>query len=120
MCKRGDIYFVDFGDNIGRSSKQSGIRPAIIISNNLANAHSPVITVVPLTSRIKKKRSLPTHVFLPRQCGTGLYLHSLALCEQVDAIDKIKLLDYKGSVNDPGIMKAITHAVQIQIGAVDS
>ena len=72
-----------------------------------------------LTFRIQKKWLLPPLVFIPRQCGTGLYL-CLALREQVDAIDKSKLLDYKDSLNDPGIMKAITHAVQIQIGAVDS
>lgn len=63
MCKRGDIYYVDFGQNID-SNKQCGIRPAVIVSNNRANEHSPVITVVPLTSRTYKKRSLPTHVFI--------------------------------------------------------
>ena len=51
MCKRGDIYFVDFGQNID-TCKQSGIRPAVIVSNNRANKHYPVITVVPLTSKI--------------------------------------------------------------------
>ena len=44
MCKRGDVYYVDFGMNID-TRKQSGIRPAVIVSNNKANAHSPVITV---------------------------------------------------------------------------
>lgn len=63
MCKRGDIYFVDFGQNID-TCKQSGIRPAVIVSNNRANEHSPVITVVPLTSKIYKKRMLPTHVYI--------------------------------------------------------
>lgn len=85
MCKRGDIYYVDFGQNID-SNKQCGIRPAVIVSNNRANEHSPVITVVPLTSRTYKKRSLPTHVFIPKGCG--LERNSLALAEQVEAIDK--------------------------------
>ena len=58
MCKRGDVYYVDFGHNI-ESCKQSGIRPAVIVSNNRANVYSPVITVVPLTSRIHKKGSTP-------------------------------------------------------------
>ena len=57
MCKRGDIYSVDFGNNHD-SHKQSGIRPAIIVSNNKANANSPVITVVPLSSRVWKRRYL--------------------------------------------------------------
>ena len=90
MCKRGDIYFVDFGQNI-ESNKQCGIRPAVIVSNNRANEHSPVITVVPLTGRTYKKRFLPTHVFIPRSCG--LDRNSLALAEQVEAIDKKNLLE---------------------------
>lgn len=87
MCRRGDVYYVDFGHNI-ESCKQSGIRPAVIVSNNRANFYSPVITVVPLTSRIHKKRSLPTHVYIPRGCGTGLPKSSMALAEQVETIDK--------------------------------
>jgi mRNA-degrading endonuclease toxin of MazEF toxin-antitoxin module len=55
MCKRGDIYFVDFGKSID-TRKQSGIRPVVVVSNNKANQHSPIITVVPLTSKIQKKR----------------------------------------------------------------
>ena len=63
MCKRGDVYYVDFGHNI-ESCKQSGIRTAVIVSNNRANVYSPVITVVPLTSRIHKKgRSPPMYIF---------------------------------------------------------
>ena len=58
MCRRGDVYYVDFGHNI-ESCKQSGIRPAVIVSNNRANFYSPVITVVPLTSRIHKKKIAP-------------------------------------------------------------
>ena len=85
MCKRGDVYYVDFGHNI-ESCKQSGIRPAVIVSNNRANLYSPVITVVPLTSRIHKKRSLPTHVYIPRGCGTGLPKSSMALADQVETI----------------------------------
>ena len=54
MCKRGDIYYVDFGDDY-RCSKQCGVRPAVVVSNNKANTFSPIITVVPLTSKIHKK-----------------------------------------------------------------
>lgn len=116
MYKRGDIYFVDFGDNTD-SCKQSGIRPAVIVSNNRANVHSPIITVVPLTSKTNKKRLLPTHVFIPRYCGTGLYKNSLALAEQVATVDKKSLLDYRGRVRNRDIMDQITRALQIQIGA---
>lgn len=64
MCKRGDIYFVNFGNNV-KSFKQSGIRPALVVSNNKANYNSPVVTVVPLTKQVWKKPNLPTHVIPP-------------------------------------------------------
>lgn len=118
MCKRGDIYFVDFGQNID-TCKQSGIRPAVIVSNNRANEHSPVITVVPLTSKIYKKRMLPTHVYIPQGCGTGLPQNSLALAEQVETIDKKYLLERRGAVRDDVVMTKLTKALQIQIGAVE-
>ena len=116
MCKRGDIYYVDFGQNID-SNKQCGIRPAVIVSNNRANEHSPVITVVPLTSRTYKKRSLPTHVFIPKRCS--LEKNSLALAEQVEAIDKKNLREKRGQITDTAIMERITQAIQIQIGVDD-
>ena len=116
MCKRGDIYYVDFGQNID-SNKQCGIRPAVIVSNNRANEHSPVITVVPLTSRTYKKRSLPTHVFIPKGCG--LERNSLALAEQVEAIDKKNLREKRGQITDVVIMERITQTIQIQIGVDD-
>lgn len=116
MCKRGDIYYVDFGQNID-SNKQCGIRPAVIVSNNRANEHSPVITVVPLTSRTYKKRSLPTHVFIPKGCG--LERNILALAEQVEAIDKKNLREKRGQITDVAIMERITQAIQIQIGVDD-
>lgn len=118
MCKRGDIYYVDFGKNID-TKKQCGIRPALIVSNNKANEHSPVITVVPLTSKIKKKRFLPTHVFIPSNSGSGLSRCSLALAEQLETIDKEQLLEKKGSISSTFIMEKITTAIQIQIGVFD-
>lgn len=105
MCKRGDIYFVDCGQNID-TCKQSGIRPA-------------VITVVPLASKIYKKRMLPTHVYIPRGCGTGLPQNSLALAEPVEIIDKKYLLERRGAVSDDVVMTKLTKALQIQIGAVE-
>lgn len=114
MCRRGDIYFVDFGQNI-ESNKQCGIRPAVIVSNNRANEHSPVITVVPLTSRVDKKRFLPTHVLIPKGCG--LNKNSLALAEQVETIDKKNLKELRGKIIDAEVMEQITKAIQIQIGA---
>ena len=118
MCKRGDIYYVDFGQNY-ESSKQCGIRPAVIVSNNRANEHSPIITVVPLTSKIHKKPSMPTHVLIPYSVGCGLDRSSMALAEQVETIDKAQLRDKRGCIANKGIMDQITRALQVQIGAVE-
>ena len=116
MCKRGDIYYVDFGEDYN-SSKQCGIRPAVVVSNNKANTFSPIITVVPLTSKIHKKRSLPTHVMVPPSVCSGLERSSMALAEQVETIDKSQLREHKGSIINTKIMGEITRALQIQIGA---
>ncbi|WP_044477001.1 type II toxin-antitoxin system PemK/MazF family toxin [Oceanobacillus massiliensis] len=118
MCRRGDIYLVDFGQNID-TCKQNGIRPVIVVSNNKANSHSSVITVVPLTTKINKKRYLPTHVYIPVSKGSGLNSRSIALAEQVEAIDKERLIKKKGRVTSKVIMAKITMALQIQIGVYE-
>ena len=109
MCKRGDIYYVDFGEKDG--SKQGGVRPALVVSNNKANKHSPVVTVVPLS----KKKYLPTHVQIPKR--SGLNKPSMALAEQVETLDKTRLGERIGEVLDEMVMEQITVALQIQIGA---
>lgn len=115
MCMRGDIFFVDFGDH-GDSHKQSGIRPAVIVSNNRNNRNSPVVTVVPLSTRVWKKKYLPTHVQIPLSKSAGLDKPSMALAEQVETLDKTKLGEKIGKITDSLLMDAITVAFQIQIG----
>lgn len=117
MCKRGDVYFADLGNDYS-TSVQSGLRPVLIVSNNMANTHSPVVTIVPLTGRVHKKQFLPTHVCIPRNSGSGLKRSSVALAEQVSSIAKSQLQGYKGHISDHKIMDAVTKALQVQIGAV--
>lgn len=81
--KRGDIYFADLGKKNG--SVQSGIRPVLIFSNDTGNQNGPIVSVVPLTSRIKKLW-MPVHVPLSHELG--LPKDSVALCEQMLTIDK--------------------------------
>ena len=114
--KRGDIFYVDFGKNHD-SHKQSGVRPAVVVSNNKANTNSPVITVVPLSARTWKKRYLPTHVLIPKREGNGLKKTSMALAEQVETLDKRCLGEKIGEISDEMIMEKLTVALQIQIGA---
>lgn len=118
MCKRGEVYFVDLGKNQD-SNKQQGKRPVVVVSNNKANIYSPIVTVVPLTSKIYKKRYFPTHVYIPVSSGSGLKAASIALAEQVNSIDKCKLLDKRGFIKNKTVMNEITRAIQIQVGVYD-
>lgn len=118
MCRRGEIYYTDFGEKED-SCEQGGIRPAVIVSNNKANATSPVVTVVPLTKKYWKKTNLPTHVQIPLSATTGLHKRSMALAEQVETLDKKYLLERIGDIGDKLIMDQITVALQIQIGAYE-
>lgn len=91
--KQYDVWLADIPAPKG-SHVQHGRRPVVIISNNLANTHSPVVTVIPLTSQMNKHQ-LPTHVYL---WGQRLNRASIALCEQVMAVDKTRLLRRMGIV----------------------
>ncbi|MCM1159337.1 MAG: type II toxin-antitoxin system PemK/MazF family toxin [Clostridium sp.] len=113
--KRGDIIIVDLGQH--ETSVQSGIRPCVVISNNRANRHSPVITVVPLTSKIRKKQYLPTHVFLNGYRNTGMDRHGLALCEQITSVAFSDILEVAGRVSGRKLAE-IGNAVKVQCGLV--
>ena len=114
--ERGDILICDFGVQPD-SCIQDGIRPAVVISNNMANSYSPVITVVPLTCQIQKKRKLPTHVFVPVEKQTGLSRNSMVLAEQVTSIDFRSIVSKVGHV-DANIMYQILKAVGVQMGLI--
>lgn len=85
----GDVYMITFA---GNGSEQSGIRPGLIIQNNLGNLHSPNVIVLPLTSQIKKP-SQPTHVVV-KASDSGLKKDSMVLCENPECISKNKLGRY--------------------------
>lgn len=106
-----DIWLADI-PVLKDSHIQYGRRPVVIVSNDAANAHSPVITVVPLTTQMHKHH-LPTHVYL---AGQGLNRASIALCEQVMALDKTHLLRRIGIVYKPFDRMALSHALAVQLG----
>jgi mRNA interferase MazF len=96
--KRGDIFFANLGDsatNIG--SEQSGIRPVLIIQNNIGNKYSPTVIVACMTSRIYKAE-IPTHIKLNSH-DYELSSDSLILCEQIKTIDKTRLRNYLTTLN---------------------
>lgn len=107
---KGDIWYVDLpsnGDNI-----QSGVRPCIIVSNNIANKFSPVIQIVALTSKMNKAK-IPTHVFFEKG-QFGLEENSIALCEQIRPINKKLLMDKIGSLDEKNLER-IDKAMLIQL-----
>ena len=115
--ERGDILMVNQGQVPG-TSLQSGIRPVVVVSNNKANTYSPVVTVVPFTSRVYKKRYLPTHVFINRYEMVGLKRHGLVLAEQITSIDVQSIIQKCGHVSSDA-MRRITRAVEIQTGVYE-
>lgn len=114
MCRYGDIYMARL-DEDAEGSLQSGIRPVIVVSNNKANEFSPVISVIPMSSKIKK-RNLPTHVFIP---NCGLTKPSLVLAEQVTALNQSRLERKIGSIEKTEYESKIKRALAIQLNMYD-
>ena len=115
--RRGDILYADLGGQY-QGSMQGGMRPVVVVSDNMANKHSTVITVVPLSTKIFKKKNLPTHVFVSAYRAEGLEQHSIALCEQVTALDYGRIIENMGQVDEETLAR-ITEAVQVQVGVYD-
>lgn len=109
--KRGDIYYADLRPVVG--SEQGGVRPVLIVQNDVGNHYSPTVIAAAITSR-KKRRNQPTHVKLPgSKCK--LKSNSTVMLEQVRTIDCDRLKDYVGSL-DSGAMKDIDHAIAVSFG----
>lgn len=102
--RRGDIWFVDCEKSTG--CEQHGIRPAVIVSNDIGNEHSPIVEVVWLTTADKK--FLPTHVRLGFET---------ALCEQIHTVDKSRLLNFKRICTTQEMLK-INKAMMISLGII--
>lgn len=108
----GEVYLVRF---TGAGSTQRGLRPAVIFQNNVGNRYNPNVTVLPLTSSIKK-RAQDTHVFLPA-AKTGLLRDSMVLCENPVCIPKEELGEYI-TVLSPLYMGLIARASILASAAV--
>lgn len=113
MCKFGELYYADLPLLLG-SQVQQGIRPVLIVSNDLNNFHSPIVNVIPLTASETKKR-LPTHVAIS---GYGLKRSSIILAEQIISLDQSRLLGKIGAVLDIKMRSAIQNAMMIQLNMV--
>lgn len=109
--RRGDVYFADLSPVVG--SEQGGVRPVLVLQNDMGNRYSPTVIVCAITSQIDKAR-LPTHVELKGE-EIGLDRNSVILLEQIRTIDKRRLRDKLTVLNDE-IMKKVDEALKISLG----
>ena len=112
--KRGEIYYADLSPVVG--SEQGGVRPVLIIQNDIGNRYSPTVIAAAITSQ-RDKAKLPTHIELSAQ-SCGLQKDSTVLLEQIRTIDKKRLRERMGEIT-PETMNSINSALSISFGLVD-
>ena len=108
--KRGDIYYADLNPTVG--CEQGGIRPVLIIQNNVGNHFSPTVIAAAITSR--RKKDMPTHVLLDEN-GTRLFSDSRIMLEQVRTIDRERLKEYVGHAGS-ATMQSVDRAIAVSLG----
>lgn len=108
--KRGDIYYADLSPVVG--SEQGGIRPVLIIQNDVGNRHSPTVICAAITSRMNKAK-LPTHIEISAQ-QYQIVKNSVILLEQIRTIDKKRLRDFVCHV-DSRMMGKVNEAIRISL-----
>ncbi|MBR3918096.1 MAG: type II toxin-antitoxin system PemK/MazF family toxin [Clostridia bacterium] len=112
--KRGDIYYADLSPVVG--SEQGGIRPVLVLQNDIGNKYSPTVIVAAITSQINKSK-LPTHLSI-RADQFGIAKDSVVLLEQLRTIDKKRLRERVCHI-DTDNMKKIDYALKISLGLID-
>lgn len=111
IVKRGDIYYADLSPVVG--SEQGGIRPVLVIQNDIGNKYSPTIIAAAITSKINKAK-MPTHIELSAK-DYGLNKDSVILLEQIRTIDKKRLREKIGRIDDE-LMQSVNEALSISFG----
>ena len=111
---RGEVFYADLSPVVG--SEQGGIRPVLIVQNEIGNRHSPTVIAAAITSRLDKAR-LPTHINI-RAADTGLAKDSVVLLEQIRVLDKSRLGEYIGHL-EAGRMKDVEYAMAVSLGLFD-
>ena len=111
MVKRGDIYYADLSPVVG--SEQGGMRPVLIVQNDTGNKHSPTVIAAAITSQTGKAR-LPTHIELSAR-SVGLSRDSVILLEQIRTIDKSRLREHMGRLDETTMIK-VDNAIAVSFG----
>ena len=112
IIKRGDMFYADLSPVVG--SEQGGVRPVLVIQNNVGNKYSPTVIVSAITSQLNKSK-LPTHIELDSE-EFGLKSDSIILTEQIRTIDKSRLKEKIGHINDTQVMSKIDNALGVSFG----
>ena len=112
VIRRGDMFYADLSPVVG--SEQGGVRPVIIIQNDRGNKYSPTVIAAAITSQTNKNR-LPTHIEIGSQ-DYGLKADSVILAEQIRTIDKSRLKERIGHIEDNTVMNKINSALGISFG----
>ena len=110
MVRRGDIYYADLSPVVG--SEQGGIRPVLVIQNNIGNRHSPTIICAAITSKMNKAK-LPTHIEISTR-DYNIVKNSVILLEQIRTIDKQRLKEYVCHI-DSAIKKKVDEAICVSL-----
>ena len=111
--KRGDIFYADLSPVVG--SEQGGIRPVLVIQNDIGNKYSPTVIIAAITSQINKAK-LPTHIEISGE-EYGLSKDSCILLEQIRTIDKRRLKEKTGHVSD-GLSSLVDEALKISLSLI--
>ena len=109
---KGDIYYASLDPIVG--SEQNGTRPVVIIQNDIGNKYSPTVIAAAITSQIGKN-NLPTHIKISSE-NSGLKSDSVILTEQIRTIDKSRLKEKIGHINDTGVINKINNALGVSFG----
>lgn len=111
IVRRGDIFYADLSPVVG--SEQGGLRPVLIVQNDTGNKHSPTVIAAAITSQVNKAK-LPTHIELGARCY-GLSRDSVVLLEQIRTIDKQRLKERMGKLDDR-LMTKVDSALAVSVG----
>lgn len=112
QIKRGDMFYADLSPVVG--SEQGGIRPVLIIQNDLGNKYSPTVIAAAITSQMGKTK-LPTHIEINSN-SCGLKSNSVVLAEQIRTIDKSRLKEKIGHIDDEQIIDKVNSALGVSFG----
>ncbi len=115
MIKRGEIYYADLSPVVG--SEQGGVRPVLVVQNDVGNKYSPTVIAAAITSQLEKAK-LPTHISIPAE-RCGLQKNSVVLLEQIRTIDKTRLKEKVGEL-PTSMMTKVNEALLVSLGFFDT